>query len=119
MGDPEMAKEMQGPILNLTSAQTGNAQAILELFRALLLSDAAYVARLKRHYALFREKVDRAEASKSRRNRQPSIRSQAAEAGRLHQKTSAPSKLRAGDRVGRNDPCPCGSGRKFKVCCMT
>ncbi len=21
-------------------------------------------------------------------------------------------------RVGRNDPCPCGSGRKFKVCCM-
>jgi uncharacterized protein YecA (UPF0149 family) len=19
-------------------------------------------------------------------------------------------------RVGRNDPCPCGSGRKFKVC---
>jgi preprotein translocase subunit SecA len=21
-----------------------------------------------------------------------------------------------GDRVGRNDPCPCGSGRKFKKC---
>ena len=20
-------------------------------------------------------------------------------------------------RTGRNDPCPCGSGRKFKVCC--
>ena len=20
--------------------------------------------------------------------------------------------------VGRNDPCPCGSGRKFKQCCM-
>jgi hypothetical protein len=20
-------------------------------------------------------------------------------------------------RVGRNDPCPCGSGKKFKVCC--
>lgn len=19
---------------------------------------------------------------------------------------------------GRNDPCPCGSGRKFKVCCL-
>ena len=19
--------------------------------------------------------------------------------------------------VGRNDPCPCGSGKKFKVCC--
>jgi uncharacterized protein len=23
----------------------------------------------------------------------------------------------AGPRVGRNDPCPCGSGRKHKQCC--
>jgi preprotein translocase subunit SecA len=23
-----------------------------------------------------------------------------------------------GPRVGRNDPCPCGSGRKYKQCCM-
>ena len=22
------------------------------------------------------------------------------------------------NRIGRNDPCPCGSGRKFKHCCM-
>ncbi|HEX76880.1 MAG TPA: hypothetical protein G4O03_00455 [Dehalococcoidia bacterium] len=20
--------------------------------------------------------------------------------------------------VGRNDPCPCGSGKKYKKCCM-
>ena len=24
-----------------------------------------------------------------------------------------------GPKVGRNDPCPCGSGRKFKKCCGT
>jgi len=24
---------------------------------------------------------------------------------------------REGDKVGRNDPCPCGSGKKFKKCC--
>jgi hypothetical protein len=24
---------------------------------------------------------------------------------------------REGPKVGRNDPCPCGSGRKFKKCC--
>jgi uncharacterized protein len=24
---------------------------------------------------------------------------------------------REGPRIGRNDPCPCGSGRKFKRCC--
>ena len=21
-------------------------------------------------------------------------------------------------RVGRNDPCPCGSGKKYKHCCL-
>ena len=24
---------------------------------------------------------------------------------------------RAAARVGRNDPCPCGSGKKYKKCC--
>ncbi len=28
-----------------------------------------------------------------------------------------PSVRRTGPKVGRNDPCPCGSGRKFKHCC--
>ncbi len=23
-----------------------------------------------------------------------------------------------GKKIGRNDPCPCGSGKKYKVCCM-
>jgi hypothetical protein len=23
-----------------------------------------------------------------------------------------------GSRIGRNDPCPCGSGRKYKQCCL-
>ncbi|MGM0381724.1 MAG: SEC-C metal-binding domain-containing protein, partial [bacterium] len=22
-----------------------------------------------------------------------------------------------GEDVGRNDPCPCGSGKKYKYCC--
>ncbi len=26
--------------------------------------------------------------------------------------------VRAGTPVGRNDPCPCGSGQKYKKCCM-
>jgi SEC-C motif-containing protein len=25
--------------------------------------------------------------------------------------------VRQGPKVGRNDPCPCGSGKKFKKCC--
>ena len=27
-------------------------------------------------------------------------------------------KVRKFDKIGRNDPCPCGSGKKFKNCCM-
>ena len=30
--------------------------------------------------------------------------------------TPATPFVRAGDKVGRNDPCPCGSGKKFKQC---
>ena len=29
-----------------------------------------------------------------------------------------PKPKQAGHKVGRNDPCPCGSGKKFKKCCM-
>ena len=25
--------------------------------------------------------------------------------------------VRNGEKVGRNDPCPCGSGKKYKKCC--
>ena len=31
--------------------------------------------------------------------------------------TSAPVPQRRADKVGRNDPCPCGSGKKYKRCC--
>ena len=27
-----------------------------------------------------------------------------------------PDTVRTGDKVGRNDPCPCGSGKKYKRC---
>ena len=38
--------------------------------------------------------------------------------------TSAPDKsikqqpVRANKKAGPNDPCPCGSGKKYKKCCM-
>ena len=30
---------------------------------------------------------------------------------------SAPESRRTTSKVGRNDPCPCGSGKKYKKCC--
>jgi uncharacterized protein YecA (UPF0149 family) len=26
--------------------------------------------------------------------------------------------VRASPKIGRNDPCPCGSGKKYKKCCL-
>jgi len=31
---------------------------------------------------------------------------------------SAGTYVRQGRRIGRNEPCPCGSGAKFKKCCI-
>ena len=28
-----------------------------------------------------------------------------------------PKVLKRAEKVGRNDPCPCGSGKKYKKCC--
>ena len=32
--------------------------------------------------------------------------------------TLFPEPIRVENKVGRNDPCPCGSGKKFKKCCQ-
>ena len=48
-----------------------------------------------------------------------------AEVARLAERHGDPDRLlgpaepiRAPIKVGRNDPCPCGSGRKYKRCCL-
>ena len=29
-----------------------------------------------------------------------------------------PRRVKPSEKIGRNDPCPCGSGKKYKNCCM-
>lgn len=41
----------------------------------------------------------------------------AAGAPRIFTETAKPASTADG-KVGRNDPCPCGSGKKYKKCCM-
>ena len=38
--------------------------------------------------------------------------------GRRGARAQAPGQARP-DKVGRNSPCPCGSGKKYKKCCGT
>ena len=33
------------------------------------------------------------------------------------QKTNQPIRNKPGEKIGRNSPCPCGSGKKYKQCC--
>lgn len=37
--------------------------------------------------------------------------------GNPDMRITAPPFIPAGGKVGRNDPCPCGSGKKYKHCC--
>lgn len=53
------ANHMKGPVLNLMSPQSSFAPALLELVTELCLEDLEYVARLRRHYRMFRERIDR------------------------------------------------------------
>ncbi len=49
------------------------------------------------------------------------LSAQARAAGKAFRERAAgktPTIVRAASKIGRNDPCPCGSGRKYKQCCL-
>ena len=35
----------------------------------------------------------------------------------LYKEQKESTTIRVGKKIGRNDPCPCGSGKKYKQCC--
>jgi len=57
--DPATIKELQGPALNTCSPQSRLAPALLSFAQNVLLQDKDYIDRIKRHYRMFREKIDR------------------------------------------------------------
>ncbi|XCN74873.1 MAG: hypothetical protein Q3M24_09070 [Candidatus Electrothrix aestuarii] len=67
--DPDVIKEMMGPVLNMMSPQSNLAPALLRVFREVLLPDTAYTERIKRHYAMFRQTVDKKSKIKFRRKK--------------------------------------------------
>jgi len=71
MDNPTMIREMQGPILNDGSPQSKYAPAFLKLVTEVVLSDPAYIERLKRHYQIFKEKVDPKHFGKPGAGKQP------------------------------------------------
>ena len=56
-----------------------------------------------------------AEAQDTSTQKASAMVSEASEA--VEKAKAKPSPVRTGPKVGRNDPCPCGSGKKYKQCC--
>jgi hypothetical protein len=90
--DPRVLKDLKGPVLNLGSDQSEIAPILLERIKE-VVKDKEYIERLKRHYRIFKDHI-------AKTNRK--------EPTNEYSKTA---------RVGRNQPCPCGSGKKYKFCC--
>jgi len=66
---PKVIAELQGPILNMGSPQSSLAPAILEIVKDIILQDSAYIERIKTHYKMFRDKIDRKLLLKRRRGK--------------------------------------------------
>lgn len=69
-GDEKGAKEIVEASLDPLNRQSSGAPALLLLFRELLIPDEAYVARLRRHYELFKRRTPGASQT-SRTTRRP------------------------------------------------
>jgi len=101
--------EMAGPFLDPLNPQSEHAEALLRLVKKTALSDPRYVARLERHYRLVKQA-----ASDPQHPAYPKLRQV-----RVGKARDFPLPTPAKEHiVGRNDPCPCGSGKKYKQCCM-
>ncbi len=93
--DEDWIKELKGPSLNTWSPQASYAQELLTVIQNFVLKDKEYVKRLQKHYAIFKDKI-------------MTQKNFVGDSG-----TEAVISI----KIGRNDPCPCGSGLKHKKCC--
>lgn len=59
------ARALQGPELDPLNPQTQYSRVLLEGFRIFLLQSPDYVQRLKHHYQMFREAVEREQSEKN------------------------------------------------------
>jgi len=95
--------------LDPLNRQTKWAPALLALFVEMIATDDDYRERLERHYSMWKQVVDDPVHPKHSLLPAPEIDDD--DAARVS------TVRRASPKVGANAPCPCGSGRKFKLCC--
>lgn len=54
MGDKKLAKDVKGPILEIDGFFTEYSDEVFNLFNEIMLKDSVFIARLKKHYELFK-----------------------------------------------------------------
>ena len=57
--DPRIIESLKGPSLNLASPQSDLAPILLDLVSKYVLNDKSYIERLKRHYHMFRDLIEK------------------------------------------------------------
>ncbi|MFO7897791.1 MAG: SEC-C metal-binding domain-containing protein [Planctomycetota bacterium] len=101
---------MPGPFIDRMNAQSRHAEALLALVKDAVLTDPRFLARLERHYAMVKRAAS--DPDHPAYDQLQELMQEGPEHA-PHRAMTSPS-----DTVGRNEPCPCGSGRKYKHCCM-
>jgi len=92
------------------------------LFQSLLDNLKHEVIRVLAHVEpMTREQMEEMEQRRLEAQRRQQLELQHAQASAMPEAEAAtaeanPEPVRRGPRVGRNDPCPCGSGKKYKQC---
>ncbi|MFQ3786933.1 preprotein translocase subunit SecA [Halomonas sp. A29] len=100
-----------------------------ELFQTLLTNIKADITRITSHVHVRRpeevdelerqrrEALEREKAAAASRHDAPELDGEGEPMSAAALPTDARPVRREGPKVGRNDPCPCGSGKKYKQCC--
>jgi preprotein translocase subunit SecA len=83
------------------------------VFKAQLRDESRFTARQRPAPARMSEVHDSADGMGFR----AVTSSESAEPGGQPEKPGKKMPVVVGDKIGRNDPCPCGSGKKYKKCC--
>lgn len=99
--------------LDPLNPQSDVSPALHALVAEMLESDAEVRSRLVRHYEMWKSVVD-----DPRHPDHPKVRSRSHDDPAVRPAFPKGEPVRReGPKVGPNDPCPCGSGKKHKKCC--
>jgi len=103
LGGPEnddYYKLMSGVSLEVSPSDPIVAHELLKVFQRILKADKAYAKRIEAHYWKLK---NAAKEEKKQINKKIALENRLSQSGK---------------KIGRNDPCHCGSGKKLKKCCL-